>query len=86
MSPMLKKVLLIGGGAVAVYVIYTKVIKKAAPAVRGGAAPSAIAPEAAGPSVSRPGMIIAAEHVTKIGSVEEELGLSQDLGSLGGRW
>ncbi len=85
MSPKLKKILLIGGGAVAAYLVYTKVIKKAAPAVRGGVAPSAIAAEAPGPSVSRPGMIIADTHITKIGSIED-LGLSQDLGSLGGRW
>jgi len=98
MSPTTKKILLVGGAAVAGFVIYKMVANKpAAPAAP--AAPLATA-KAATRDRDRPGVdVFGAEkqvrrdlkdlrdaRQTKVGGVEEELGVSEDLGSLGGRW
>jgi hypothetical protein len=67
MTPKTKKLLMIGGAAIAGYVVYTQIKKRsAAPAPKRGIA-SAVATQ-----------------ISKVGGAEEDLGVSQDLGSLGG--
>lgn len=75
MSPKTKKILMIGGAAVAGFIVY-KMIKKPA-----HTAPVALPTQKAS-MLSK----IASAQITKIGGIEEELGVSEDLGSLGSSW
>jgi len=82
MSPNVKKILMIGGAAVAGFVIY-KMIKKPAQA----AAPVAM-------TMQRSALLsqIKGAQFSKMAGAEEDLGVSEDLGpsedmgSLGGGW
>lgn len=74
MSPTTKKYLMYGGAAVAVFVIYKMVKKPAAAAIAAAPPPAAL---------DRSGLTIVPENVTKLSDAVEDLGLEQDLGSLG---
>jgi hypothetical protein len=87
MSPTTKKILLIGGAAVAGYLVYTKVIKKSAPAP---AAPTPPAGAIVGGVLTPPGAMHAFDPRAMLGmrrtetlqDIERELA-GQSLGSLG---
>lgn len=80
MSPKTKKILLIGGAAVAGLVAY-KVIKGRASAKAPTAALSATRAQLMTKFASLPGVTF-----SKVAGIEEELGVAEDLGSLGGGW
>jgi saccharopine dehydrogenase-like NADP-dependent oxidoreductase len=75
MSPKTKKILLIGGGAVAAFVIYKMVTKS-----------SSTSPVTAIPGAKLALLKATAPTATSVAGVAEDLGVSEDLGSLGGRW
>jgi hypothetical protein len=83
MSPTTKKILMIGGAAVAGFVAY-KVIK-------GRTSKAAAAAAVAAPQTTKISSSLAAKLAgklpmtfSKVAGVEEELGVAEDLGSLGG--
>lgn len=88
MSPKTKKILMIGGAAIAGYVVYTKFIKK--PAAPVMTAPTKAQLISAG-TIKTAAIQLATAQIaaTKAGSatglgVLEELGVEESLGSLGG--
>jgi hypothetical protein len=74
MSPTVKKILIIGGAVAAVAVVYVVATKKK-DAATGGALPDVAV---------KKGLVVSPSSIMKIGGIEEELGISEDLGSLGG--
>jgi ABC-type enterochelin transport system permease subunit len=73
MSPKTKKILMIGGGAAVAGLILYKISKHKAPT----ALPT-----------QKTGMLsmLTAMPITKLSGIAKELGVSEDLGSLGGGW
>jgi hypothetical protein len=71
MSPTVKKILIGGGVVVGAYVVYS-MIKKSAPAK-------------VYPTMS-PAAASAAPKIGRVSGIEEELEMSNDLGSLGGAY
>jgi hypothetical protein len=78
MSPKMKKILMLLGAVVGGYVVYTKVIKKSAtPSALNAATAAKLAAVRAD----------ATRNLTSVAGTDviEDLGLSEELGSLGGR-
>ena len=86
MSPTTKKILMIGGAAVAGYLIYTKVIKKSAPAAPAAAPAGAIVGGMLAPPGSMhafdPRAVMGMRRTETLQDIERELA-GQSLGSLG---
>jgi hypothetical protein len=76
MSPNIKKILLIGGAAVAGFVAY-KVIK-------GRSKPAALTSSQLGMKLAMMPNLQISKMASKVAGIEEELGVAEDLGSLGG--
>ena len=78
MSPKTKKILLVGGAAVAAYVVYSMVTKKKMPPAKVG---PALSPAARADLITN-----AALKSGTVAGIEDDLGTSEDLGSLQSRY